>query len=240
MRKAIMPRLKHQVLRLLGLRPKVFRADILRQTRHPVRPARPRPGFASWAVLAIVAAILAAVLVAAVPNRSERPTKAASLTVERGDDGDDRVKANQERAPSALSVAKPGAMVLAPPHDVIDAITLRSANRDVRLADIMSPEVHAVCVGDEGDLWACGLQARAFLHYLVRDKEIECLPRGSAEVNPVMAKCRAADLDLAHALVAEGWARPFTPGGEYDRHVQAAAESKRGVWRGGWRIRARS
>jgi endonuclease YncB( thermonuclease family) len=133
------------------------------------------------------------------------------------------------------AVARHG-LALSPPFEIVDGRTFGNADLMVRLSDIAAPERDAVCVGDNGYPWACGLAARAALNNLVRVAPVLCdavvRPQGPAE-----GRCRLADgAALAAQLVLLGFARP-SQAGALGSELAEAQRLRRGLWNGGWTYR---
>lgn len=124
---------------------------------------------------------------------------------------------------------------LLPPYEVVDAVTIKTPLLTVRLAYVDGPGARAVCTGEDGRLWACGLRGRAALHNLVRQSTLRCsaLPTDQSETE---ARCDGPNGDLAGELVLQGWARPIGPE-LYGPAVEAARAEKRGLWNGDWTVR---
>jgi endonuclease YncB( thermonuclease family) len=143
-------------------------------------------------------------------------------------------------SPAAAAAPAPGArraLVLEPPVESVDGITFRLGTRQVRLAGIEGPARTAICTGQDGHLWACGLQARAALHNLVGTQAIACRPveeRGAL----ILASCERDGRDLGRSLVAEGWARPLDAAKDaFAAEVAAARRAGLGLWNGDWKVR---
>lgn len=119
--------------------------------------------------------------------------------------------------------------------EIVDAVTLRTPSRIVRLAGVTGPDARATCIDAQGRPWACGLRARAALNDLVRGAALRCTSR-SPDVPEVEARCDGPSGDVAAHLVAAGWARP-TNEARYMPEMQAAFEAQKGLWDGRWTVR---
>ncbi|PTM41763.1 hypothetical protein C8D03_3336 [Bosea sp. 124] len=130
-------------------------------------------------------------------------------------------------------------IALAPPFQIINGQSFSNAELSMRLAAISGPERDAVCVADNGDLWACGLAARATLSNLIQTTALNC----DAVAGPrrhVEGSCRLPDkASLAARLVALGFARPAQPG-HFEVELTEARRHRRGLWNGDWTVRAAS
>jgi len=134
-------------------------------------------------------------------------------------------------------------LVVAGPFEPIAADVFTTETRAFALDGIEGPPASAICLGDGNRLWACGLQSRAALIGLIRDKEPMCQlvsgKPGSKPRDPGTGRwnCSVDGVDLALRLVEGGWARPTT---RNESALLAALESaraaRRGLWEGGWTI----
>jgi endonuclease YncB( thermonuclease family) len=118
----------------------------------------------------------------------------------------------------------------------IDGDTLRSANAEVRIYGIDTPELDQTCIDQDGKDWTCGRNAQAKLKALVARRAVDCTPKGRDKFNRTLAICRtSATQDLGEALVREGLAVNFGVGdrpGPYEAAQEDAQAAKRGMWRG--------
>jgi endonuclease YncB( thermonuclease family) len=118
----------------------------------------------------------------------------------------------------------------------IDGDTLRSANAEVRIYGIDTPELDQTCTDQNGKDWTCGRDAQAKLNALVARRAVDCTPKGRDKFNRTVAICRTSAVpDLGEALVREGLAVNFGVGdkpGPYEAAQADAQAAKRGVWRG--------
>ena len=129
---------------------------------------------------------------------------------------------------------------LKPPYVIFDGVTFGPETaRATRLAGLVSPLATSVCFDRAGQLWACGLQARAALSRLVSNQEVECRPTGPpAEGGAVESVCKAGSImDLGRVLVEQGFARTTTTQSSLSAVEAAAKEAGAGLWNGGWRLR---
>lgn len=128
---------------------------------------------------------------------------------------------------------------LSPPYDIVDGATFGpEKTRRTRLSGIEVPPRDGICFDDGGKLWACGLQARAALNGIVRQRPIACDPVAPEVDGIIEARCRIEGNDVGQAMIALGFARTSERSGAEDRKAEATArEEKRGLWNGGWRLR---
>ncbi len=134
-------------------------------------------------------------------------------------------------------------VVVTGPFEPIQAHVFTTETRAFVLDGIEGPPATAICLGDEKRLWACGLQSRAALIGLIRDREPLCqLVSGKPANKPRdpgtgLWNCTVDGADLALRLVDGGWARPTS---RNDSAILAALgrakEARRGLWEGAWDI----
>ena len=87
-------------------------------------------------------------------------------------------------------------------------------------------------------MWGCGLQARAALNNLIRQKDVVCRPTGERSPQHVpVAHCQTGTTRLDRALVAQGFARPLGDDALLARDMAEAKAAERGLLNGGWKIR---
>jgi endonuclease YncB( thermonuclease family) len=145
----------------------------------------------------------------------------------------DRLGAN-ETAVMALELRT--GVILSPPFEIADGRTFGNSELSVRLTDVDAPEREAVCIGDNGFPWACGLAARAALNNKIRVAPVTCSAMVGA-TRPVDGQCQLANgTSLAAQLVASGFARPTQPG-QFADELADARKQKRGLWNGNWTYR---
>lgn len=122
-----------------------------------------------------------------------------------------------------------------PPYIVESGLVFRSERGTrTRLAGLVGPAREAVCLDEQGQLWACGLQARAALLQVVGQSELACTPVQLSD-ELVAATCAADGQDIGRELVQRGFARPASE--TRDAAMDEARTARRGLWNGGWRIR---
>jgi endonuclease YncB( thermonuclease family) len=140
-------------------------------------------------------------------------------------------------SPGAAPIKPKGKLALQPPFTIIDGITVRSGRLTIRLADLEGPHQNSVCHDNEGGLWACGLRARVALNNLISGQTLECNTTGQ-EGDTILAHCSHDSTDIGRELVRAGSARPLLEKhATYGPELQAAKETRAGLWETGWRIR---
>jgi endonuclease YncB( thermonuclease family) len=113
---------------------------------------------------------------------------------------------------------------------VIDGDGLEVAGLRLRLAGIDAPELAQTCrLG--GREAACGETARDRLAALVAGHRVACDWGRLDKWRRPLARCRVGDLDLAAAMVRDGWAVAY--GGHEAEEAEARAAG-RGLWGGGF------
>jgi len=101
----------------------------------------------------------------------------------------------------------------------------------------------AVCQDKDGARWACGLQARAALHNLLKQKTLRCMAPFSL-LNEIHQKseyhqlqCLIGTQNIALDQVQAGWARPVDGlDKSFSFPLSEAKSYKRGLWNGDWTI----
>jgi endonuclease YncB( thermonuclease family) len=114
----------------------------------------------------------------------------------------------------------------------------------VRLWGVDAPEMSQLCRTKRGVEYPCGEFARNVLKNFTQDKEVMCTVQFTTVRRVAVARCQIANVDLAAAMVAAGWAwaAPHVTT-SYDR-LQAKAQSRKlGMWAGRveppWNFRSR-
>ncbi|GHD48314.1 hypothetical protein GCM10017083_19230 [Thalassobaculum fulvum] len=127
--------------------------------------------------------------------------------------------------PAAADAASAGEpVVIAGVAEVVDAGTLAVDGVTLRLAGLVAPGPRQKCL--DGNLpWLCGAAARQHLAKLVGDRPVRC-----ETVTAGVARCRAGDLDLAAAMIRDGWAVAGRDGEAYRPLEAEAREARRGLW----------
>ncbi len=129
---------------------------------------------------------------------------------------------------------------LSAPFILIDGRTFGTERWTVELPDIDGLARGAICLDKADRAFACGLQARAALNNMLRKGVVSCRTIGLAPDGAVRASCRSADgLDLSESMIRQGWARPVDRADMARLEMmEEARRQERGVWNGGWRLRA--
>lgn len=105
----------------------------------------------------------------------------------------------------------------------VDGGTLEVEGKTVRLAGIVAPGPRQKCL--DGNLpWLCGAAARQHLQQIIGDRTVRC------QATAGVGLCRAGSLDLAAAMVRDGWAVADRDGAAYRKLEAEAREARRGLW----------
>lgn len=131
-------------------------------------------------------------------------------------------------------------IILAPPYDVVDAITFRTPRQRVRLAGVEGIRRGDVCFGEDGLKFPCGLMGRAVMSNFLRSNRVVCFPaidRPDPEGETILADCYLGATDLAERQIRAGLARPTAETiGRFGTALAAAQEAHVGAWNGGWNL----
>lgn len=111
---------------------------------------------------------------------------------------------------------------------VADGDSLAIGTLRIRLEGIDAPELTQTCMRG-GVEWPCGRAAKDALARLVGDGEVACEGRGRDRYGRLLARCAGAGVDLAGAMVEEGWALAY---GGYEAAEADARRAGRGLWAG--------
>lgn len=116
---------------------------------------------------------------------------------------------------------------------VVSGDLLRVDGKLVRLAGIDAPHPTQPCYRSNGRRWGCAASAVSTLRRLVRGQRVACeLRPGGGEIPP-HAHCRAGEVDLAAAMVRQGYAfANDESGGVYAGEEDTARVEKVGIWQG--------
>jgi hypothetical protein len=119
--------------------------------------------------------------------------------------------------------------------DMLEGTVFKNAQTLIRLRHLARLARDAVCHGEDGLPWNCGLQARAALISALRSNRIRCLAALDAPGEKDAFQCWAGEQDLSRMMVRGGWARPLPfQAAAYGAELEAAMAAKAGVWRGTW------
>lgn len=119
--------------------------------------------------------------------------------------------------------------------DPLEATAFRNAQTLIRARHLSGLARDAVCHGQDGLPWNCGLQARSALITALRSDRVRCLAALDAPGEEDSFQCSVGGQDLSRMLVRRGWARPLRlHASTYAAELDAAMAAKAGLWRGTW------
>ena len=123
--------------------------------------------------------------------------------------------------------------VIAGRASVIDGDTIEVHGQRVRLHGIDAPESGQTCDDADGQPYRCGQRAASALDDLIAGRPVSCEQRDVDRYGRIVAVCAAAGVDVAEAMVREGWALAYRQySTDYvDEEAQAEAEGA-GMWAG--------
>lgn len=127
-----------------------------------------------------------------------------------------------------LPLAEPILGTLSGRVHVADGDSLTLDGERIRLAGIDAPERGQTCRLD-GAGRACGEAARDHLVALIAGRPVECDWTKLDKYGRRLARCRAGGVDLAAAMVRDGWAVAY---GAHEREEADARAARRGLWAG--------
>lgn len=139
----------------------------------------------------------------------------------------------------ALRLARP--IMVEGQLEPLDATAFRQGRLLIRLRHLAGPSRDAVCHGEDGAPWGCGLQARAALVNALRADAARCLPALDTPGETNSFECWVGEKDLSRMMIRDGWARPMIlHQAGYAAELAAAMAQKAGLWRGTWPEDAKS
>jgi endonuclease YncB( thermonuclease family) len=119
----------------------------------------------------------------------------------------------------------------------VDVRTIRAGGRTITLAGIEGFDQNATCRARDGTRWSCAKLARDALRARVGNQSLSCGTEQDASATVLVATCTTGGgHDLAHALVADGWARASDDDDpqRYGAEMAAAEQQGLGLW--GWQM----
>lgn len=120
----------------------------------------------------------------------------------------------------------------------IDGDTLELGAERIRLHGIDAVEAGQTCTRD-GQAWACGQEAKAFLAKLVAGQPIECAQVDVDRYGRIVANCSVRRVDLAQTVIEAGYAVALPQFS--DVYVEAEARMRShaiGIWAGPFELPA--
>ena len=113
---------------------------------------------------------------------------------------------------------------------VVDGDTLRIGETTIRLMGLDAPERGQTCRRKDGTTFDCGGAATDELARLVRDRRVDCRPRGADRYGRSLAVCTAGGRELNSALVSSGFAVARTELPPLEVLEAEARAARRGLW----------
>jgi endonuclease YncB( thermonuclease family) len=112
---------------------------------------------------------------------------------------------------------------------VVDGDTIDVAGQRIRLPGLDAPEWNQTCRTADGGAWECGAAAARRMRELTRGRVLSCHQEGHDRYGRLLAVCRDGKVDIARALVADGFA---TATSRYAAAEAEARRARRGIWQG--------
>lgn len=131
---------------------------------------------------------------------------------------------------ATVSAASANSAELAGRATVIDGDTLELGSARIRLYGIDAVEAAQSCTTD-GKSWPCGRYATGRLKALTATRPVLCEARDTDVYGRMVAQCRVDGVDIAAAMVEDGWATAlpqFTT--QYVALESLAKKGRRGIW----------
>lgn len=117
--------------------------------------------------------------------------------------------------------------------EIVEGDGLRLDGIPIRLNWIDAPEREQACRDAAGSEWPCGTVATDRLAMLVRDQSVTCSEVERDRYDRSVARCEAAGVDLAEAMVSEGLAWAYLRySNAYGPAEAAARQHGIGIWSG--------
>jgi endonuclease YncB( thermonuclease family) len=121
---------------------------------------------------------------------------------------------------------------------VRDGDTIQVGDVTYRLDGIDAPELDQICINDQADPFACGIEARDRLAKLIGDRSVHCDDLGPEKAYPkrhiglCIAEGETDSLNVQ--LVRAGFAMDFEPSakGRFLGDEASARDGRKGLWRG--------
>jgi endonuclease YncB( thermonuclease family) len=119
---------------------------------------------------------------------------------------------------------------------VKDGGTIELAGITYRLDGIDAPALDQMCIDENADAWACGVEARDRLTKLIGERQLRCDDLGA---DPAYRKRRLGVCTLEgevaslnQLLVRDGFALGLEAPGKFKSEQSGAKEERRGLWKG--------
>ncbi|WP_068080627.1 thermonuclease family protein [Polycladidibacter stylochi] len=167
----------------------------------------------------------------ATPLMSRKEERALRLTQspeQEGDAIDEKSSEPQQEGdiPATFSIVRPV---------ITSGDTIEFSGKKVQLAFISAPGPALVCEKGNGEAkqhWPCGMAARTALRAFAGRFRLECESLRGSTKTQILARCKRGQIDLAHWLVAQGWAHVLDSASQDLRYLAVSAhKNKRGIWK---------
>ena len=137
--------------------------------------------------------------------------------------------------PPPRAARLPTLVVIEGQVDPLGSAVFRNGSTLIRVRHLTGLARDAVCHGEDGLPWNCGLQGRAALVNVLRSNRARCLPALDAPGEKDAFQCWVGEQDLSRMMIRSGWARPSPlHAATYATDLDAAMSTKTGLWRGKW------
>lgn len=133
-----------------------------------------------------------------------------------------------------LGLALAAALTLTGPAVVTDGDTIKIQGQKVRLFGIDAPEAKQWCEDENRKAYACGIEAKAWLTWLLHNVEVTCKPEARKDrYGRVLAVCYTDGISINEWMVGRGQALAYIAYSRQYLAVQVDAEARGvGIWRG--------
>lgn len=133
-----------------------------------------------------------------------------------------------------LGFALAAVLTLSGPAVVTDGDTIKINGQKVRLYGIDAPEAKQWCEDENRKTYACGIEAKAWLTWLLHHVEVTCnLETKKDFYKRTLAVCYTDNIDINEWMVGRGQALAYVAYSRKYLATQVDAEARGvGIWRG--------
>ena len=115
---------------------------------------------------------------------------------------------------------------------IVDGDTIYLSGKKYRLHGIDAPEINQKCEINN-QTYKCGMKAKEFLEFLVKDEEIKCKQKTIDRYKRIVAVCFVNDININQEMVRAGWAIAYRYYSKDFIEDEFFAENNRlGIWKG--------
>lgn len=120
------------------------------------------------------------------------------------------------------------------PATVTDGDTIKIQGQKVRLFGIDAPEAKQWCEDETRKLYACGVEAKTWLTWLLHNVEVTCKLEAKKDYyKRTLGVCYTDNIDINEWMVGRGLALAYVAYSRQYLAVQVDAEARGvGIWRG--------